>query len=151
MEEIIKKLNFKGQQEIQVIRMPAELRPLFEHWSKDVTVLEDEALKRDVDFLVAFLVDPAHIAQLAKELRKVDQTRDPVLWFAYPKKSSKRYKTELSRDHGWEPMGAIGLEPVRQVALDDDWSALRFRPVKNIKSMTRSSALSKEGKERIKK
>ena len=151
MEEIIKKLNYKGQQEIQVIRMPEELTPLFEQWGKEAKVLKDEAIKKDLDFLVAFLLDPAHIAQLAQELRQVDQARDPVLWFAYPKKSSKRYQTGLSRDHGWEPMGAIGLEPVRQVALDDDWSALRFRPVKKIKSLTRSSALSKEGKERIRK
>ncbi len=32
---------------------------------------------------------------------------------------------------------ALGYEPVRQVALDDDWSALRFRRVEYIGAMAR--------------
>ncbi len=34
-------------------------------------------------------------------------------------------------------MGAVGFEGVRQVAIDEDWSALRFRRVEYIKRMTR--------------
>jgi hypothetical protein len=74
---------------------------------------------------------------------------DPVLWIAYPKKSSKRYTSDLGRDDAWEPIGASDYEPVRQVAIDDDWSALRFRKVENVKTMTRSRALSTTGKKRI--
>mgnify|MGYP005835701873 CR=1 FL=1 len=38
------------------------------------------------------------------------------------------------------------MEPVRQVAIDEDWSALRFRRVEYIKTMTRSFAMTLEGK-----
>ena len=33
--------------------------------------------------------------------------------------------------------GAAGFEPVRMVAIDEDWSALRFRRAEFIKTMTR--------------
>ena len=75
---------------------------------------------------------------------------DAVLWFAYPKGSSKKYKCEFNRDTGWHVLGAAGFEPVRQVAIDQDWSALRFRRAGFIKDMKRRScmALSDEGKSR---
>lgn len=77
---------------------------------------------------------------------------DALLWFAYPKKSSKKYKTDLGRDDGWQPLGALGYEGVRMIAIDEDWSAFRLRHVRNIKSLTRSErmALSEEGKQRAK-
>ena len=34
-------------------------------------------------------------------------------------------------------LGHEGFEPVRMVAIDDDWSAKRFRRVSFIKNMTR--------------
>ena len=46
--------------------------------------------------------------------------------------------------------GDAGFEPVRMVAIDDDWTAMRVRRVEFIKNLTRpeSFALSKEGKKR---
>ncbi len=55
-----------------------------------------------------------------------------LLWFAYPKKSSK-VKTDISRDIGWEGLTSKGIRPVTQIAIDDTWSALRFRPVSEVK------------------
>ncbi len=52
---------------------------------------------------------------------------DGVLWIAYPKKTSKLAR-DLSRDAVDERMRPTGWRPVTQVAIDDDWSALRFRP-----------------------
>jgi hypothetical protein len=71
---------------------------------------------------------------------------DVVIWFAYPKGTSKKYKCEFNRDTGWEIFGKLGFEPVRAVAIDEDWSALRFRRVSFIKTMIRSFALTEEGK-----
>lgn len=50
-----------------------------------------------------------------------------LFWIAYPKKSGS-IKTDLSRDKGWDKVAKMGLEGVRQIALDSDWSALRFSP-----------------------
>jgi hypothetical protein len=73
---------------------------------------------------------------------------DAQLWMVYPKGSSKKYKCEFNRDTGWTALGVAGYEPVRQVAIDEDWSALRFRKVAFIKTMTRNpdGAISRAGR-----
>ena len=57
---------------------------------------------------------------------------------AYPKGSSKKYQSQINRDHGWDALGHAGFEPVRLVAIDEDWSALRFRRLEFIKNMARA-------------
>lgn len=54
-----------------------------------------------------------------------------VLWMSYPKKTSG-IKTDINRDSGWESLKAAGWDTVAAVALDDTWSALRFRPISEI-------------------
>ena len=55
-----------------------------------------------------------------------------LLWFSYPKKSSA-IKTDVTRDIGWEEVAKAGWRPVTQIAIDETWSALRFRPVGDVK------------------
>ncbi len=64
---------------------------------------------------------------------------DGLLWFSYPKKTSK-LKTDISRDAGWKTVRAAGYEAVTQVAVDETWSALRFRPASAIPNLSRSFA-----------
>jgi hypothetical protein len=75
-----------------------------------------------------------------------------VLWFAYPKKSSG-IKTDISRDSGWAPLAKNKFVPVTQVAINETWSALRFKPIDQIQKMTRKTAIgqqpSKPTKERM--
>lgn len=52
---------------------------------------------------------------------------DGLLWMAYPKGTSKM-ATDVNRDRLWQTAAPTGWRPVRQVALDEIWSALRFRP-----------------------
>jgi hypothetical protein len=51
---------------------------------------------------------------------------DDLSWVAYPK--AGQLGTDLNRDSLAAFMTARGVRPVRQVAIDDVWSALRFRP-----------------------
>jgi hypothetical protein len=50
-----------------------------------------------------------------------------ILWIAYPKGGSG-IKTDVNRDRLWSVVQESGWRPVRQIALDDVWSAMRFRP-----------------------
>ncbi len=50
---------------------------------------------------------------------------DELAWVAYPK--AGQLATDLNRDTLAEAMRAKGVRPVRQVSIDDVWSALRFR------------------------
>jgi hypothetical protein len=52
--------------------------------------------------------------------------RDDLSWVAYPK--GGQLDTDLNRDLLWKLLEDKGVKAVRQVALDDVWSALRFRP-----------------------
>lgn len=51
---------------------------------------------------------------------------DRLAWIAYPK--AGQLDTDLNRDILWKLLDGKGVKPVRQVAIDEVWSALRFRP-----------------------
>jgi hypothetical protein len=50
-------------------------------------------------------------------------TAPAILWVAYPKGN----KADINRDSLWKIVADYGLRPNGQIALDDTWSALRFR------------------------
>jgi hypothetical protein len=50
---------------------------------------------------------------------------DGKLWVTWRKGG----KTDVSRDNIWPLAGTLGLTPVSNVAIDDEWSALRFKIV----------------------
>jgi hypothetical protein len=52
--------------------------------------------------------------------------REALTWVVYPK--AGRLGTDLNRDRLWELVREHGIRPVRQIAVDDVWSALRMRP-----------------------
>jgi hypothetical protein len=54
-----------------------------------------------------------------------------LLWWTYPKKTGKM-ASDLSRDYGWQSLVAHGYQPVTQIAIDDTWSAMRFRPAAEV-------------------
>lgn len=51
---------------------------------------------------------------------------ETVFWICYPKKTSG-VKTDLSRDVGWNLVTEAGFGGVTQIAIDQTWSALRFK------------------------
>lgn len=149
MTPVFNKLNLKDQREILVVSAP-------ESFARELDQLEGVRVHRDPeaveasDFILGFATQQAELDSLVAQLTPKAKA-DAVLWFAYPKKSSKRYKADFDRDTGWYALGAAGFEPVRQVAIDEDWSALRFRRAEHIKSMKRdpSRALSERGRSRV--
>jgi hypothetical protein len=49
-----------------------------------------------------------------------------LAWIGYPK--GGKLGTDLNRDRLAQALAGEGIQPVRQVSIDDTWSALRFRP-----------------------
>lgn len=152
MSDLFKKLQLKGAGKILLLNAPDEFAPHLAELDESVNI--EKRLNSDdhYSFALVFVKSCAEVEMHAAPVVN-RMSGDGILWFAYPKKSSKRYKTDLSRDDGWQPLGALGYEGVRMVAIDEDWSALRIRHVSKIKSLTRneSMALSNEGKERVRK
>jgi hypothetical protein len=120
--------------------------------SRASPVHSDASALERVEFALAFVTTGAQLQAAADAILPRAQG-DAVVWFAYPKGTSRRYRSEINRDSGWAPLGAAGFEGVRQVAIDEDWSALRFRRVEHIKTMKRdaSRAATEQGKARVAK
>jgi hypothetical protein len=149
MKSVVDKLQIKPGAVVGLLGLPAALQPaLAELWER-ATV--KAALTPTVPFtsVLAFATKQQEVEELAAQLGHAPG--DVALWVAYPKGTSKKYHCEFNRDTGWAALGAVGFEPVSQVAIDEDWSALRFRRVEFIKKMTRGGAISAAGKERIAK
>jgi hypothetical protein len=147
MNSIFRKLNFKEQKEIFIINAPDSFKPAMLEMASITNVKNVLSQAKGVHFLLVFVTKQDEVDDLAHKIAPLIEG-DAVVWFAYPKSSSKRYKCEFNRDSGWTELGKQGFEGVRMVAIDEDWSALRFRKTEFIKTMTRSFAMSEDGKKK---
>ena len=150
MNPLLKKLNFKEPKQVVLLNLPEDLGNLAAAFSLLAQVHKDFTTVEKADFTIAFATKQEQV-DAAADLIAQNTEGDAVVWLAYPKGSSKRYKCDFNRDNGWTKLGALGFEPVRQVAIDDDWSALRFRLIAVTKTNKPYFAITEEGKERIKK
>jgi hypothetical protein len=127
---VFEKLNLRDQAELVVLNAPesfgAELQKL--RGRRIVRGLKD---CRQVEFALIFVSRQQQLNALAAAVTR-RAADDPLLWFAYPKGTSRKYSCDFSRDHGWDVLQQAGFDTVRQVAIDADWSALRFRRTKYI-------------------
>jgi hypothetical protein len=131
MPAVFDKLNLKDHREILVLNSPATFEKELGGLA-DVRVLRDIGALRTVGFAVSFVTRRAELDRLSKALA-AKAAGDALLWFAYPKGTSKKYQCDFNRDNGWTALRKLGFDSVRQVAIDEDWSALRFRRVEFIK------------------
>ncbi|HDZ41438.1 MAG TPA: hypothetical protein ENH59_07170 [Bacteroidetes bacterium] len=132
MEYLLKKLNYKEQERICIVNANNGFVEKINSLRPSVRV------DREIDpkFLYEFcLIFTKYESELTDTVPRSihNLAEDGVLWFAYPKKSSSKYKSDISRDKGWGLLNSYGFGPVRQVSIDEDWTALRFRNVRFIK------------------
>jgi hypothetical protein len=129
---LIKKLQLKPGLRALFLNAPegyvASLGPL----PDGITLADGPA--GTLDFVQLFVRDSTELTTHAPAALAAIK-RDGVLWIAYPKQNAK-VKTDITRDRGWEPITAAGLRPVTQIAIDEIWSALRWRPIELVKSRT---------------
>jgi hypothetical protein len=150
MTPLFKKMNLKNQTQICVLNSPESFEIEIKEINKTVPTKKTIAGLKQIDFIVVFVQTEKEIEYYLSKTLKLF-TDDTVCWFAYPKGTSKKYKPTINRDNGWEILGENGFETVRAVAIDEDWSGLRFKKADKIKILIRNEkmALSKIGKSRI--
>jgi len=140
---IISKLKLKQEQPFWLINAPVSVSSLFE----EIEVKTAIARAASVAQVLIFAKDKAELTlQVNHILAKL--LPDALLWIAYPKKSGK-IKSDITRDNGWEDIFAAGYEPVMQIAIDEDWSALRFRSADAIKDKIRDIPMAERNTEGI--
>jgi hypothetical protein len=114
------KLQVKPGQRVMVEGLPAGV---------DLELGESQVGDNAVsaDAVILFVANAVELGQRADNVVQAAK-RDALTWIAYPK--AGQLGTDLNRDTLARLMIDRGVQPVRQVAINDVWSALRFRPAK---------------------
>ena len=132
MATLFEKLQLKDHKEILVLNAPES----FENELSRLAVLHTyrtvEALP-EIRFSLAFVMSQSEVDALVPRIA-ARAKGDAAVWFAYPKGSSKKLKCDFNRDTGWAALHQAGFNTVRSIAIDEDWTALRFRRKEFIKS-----------------
>jgi hypothetical protein len=117
--DLTAKLQIKPGQTVAFFGMPDGMPPLADGVSP-------AAEPGTADVVIAFVRNRAELgtgADAAVAAARLDR----LAWIAYPK--AGKLGTDLNRDILAALVTERGVRPVRQVAIDETWSALRFRPV----------------------
>ncbi len=132
-EALVKKLQLKPGMRVLVVNPPPgyldRLTPLPEG-----TVLVE---KGPADWVQVFVRTKAEVDALAPGAIAAVE-RAAVLWLCYPKGGGKGgsldgVKVDINRDRGWDVMLTNGWGPVASAAIDEHWTALRWRPEADVK------------------
>jgi len=130
---LLEKLNYKGQERIAVINAEESFNILLSAELKDAKIDKEIDPRYPYDFIIIFVKSVSEVNFFTPMILH-NLMADGVLWFCYPKKTSKKYSSDIDRDHGWKTLTDSGLHGIRLVGIDADWSAMRFRNAKFIKS-----------------
>ena len=113
--ELAKKLNLKKGMKARVVRKPMDVN------LSGVAITPSPKAKAIIVFvrtLADLEAEAGPVVDAAKE--------DRIAWLVYPK--AGKLDTDLNRDILWQHMLKKDAQGVRQIAIDDVWSAMRFRP-----------------------
>jgi hypothetical protein len=112
------KLQLKPGQSVAIVNAPADAA---------VALADHPVVDRpsDASAVIVYCTNQAELERLTDDVVS-SARRDALTWVAYPK--ARQLGTDLSRDVLAELVRAHDVRPVRQISLDDVWSALRFRP-----------------------
>lgn len=122
---LVKKLALKPGYRVLVINAP-------EGYLDRITPLPEGSMTVSggpADWVQVFVRNKADVDALAPGALAA-ATREAVVWICYPKGGPK--VTDINRDKGWDAVYGAGYGPVAQVAIDEAWSALRWRPEADI-------------------
>ena len=109
------KLQIKPGQSVAVLNAPPGL---------ELPGVPVAAAADDADVVLAFVTRREDLD--SAEQAVAEARGDRLAWISYPK--GGQLGTDLNRDRLAAALAGRGVQPVRQVSIDDTWSALRFRP-----------------------
>jgi hypothetical protein len=118
--DVTRKLQLKAGTQVALIGVPEGV---------DLTLPDDVIVTgaaAGADAVIAFVRTASELdgsAAAALEAARADR----LAWVAYPK--AGQLGTDLNRDRLATAARERGAQPVRQVSIDEVWSALRFRPL----------------------
>ena len=133
MDDILNKLKYAGQNRIAVLNAPDEFRERITGLLPEVQIDTEINARFLYEFMIAFTPGSGDVEKIGPSCIH-NLSDDGKLWMAYPKGTSRKYVTDINRDRGWNTVEETGFRRVSQVAIDNDWSALRFRNARYVRS-----------------
>lgn len=115
---VAERLQVKGERRLAVIDAPKQV-------DAQIGARNARAQTKAADVVLLFVRNQAELDEkLPAVLASLGDTA--IFWLAYPKLTSK-IACDLSRDTIHKLAPQYGLDTVAQIAIDDDWSALRLK------------------------
>ena len=111
---LAEKLNLRKGMKVRAVGKPAGVD------LDDVTTTNSN----QADAMLVFVPSLAEVDALCDPVVEAAM-EDRLAWIAYPK--AGQLGTDLNRDILWRHLLKRRIQGVRQIAIDDVWSALRFR------------------------
>ena len=133
MKDLLRKLNYKEYNRILIMNAGEVFLQSLSKELHDVKIDTEIDKRCPYNFMIIFVKSVREVNDISP-VALHNLTADGVLWYCYPKKTSKKLTSDLERDRGWKSMNDMGFYGIRMVSVDDNWSAMRFRNVKYIKS-----------------
>ena len=107
-----KKLQLKPDQKISIIG------------NEKIAALKKLQTAKNADALLVFVESQKELAKYLKQLQNA-AAAEKLTWVAYPK--AKQLDADINRDSLHKFFAKNNLDTVRQIAIDDVWSALRLK------------------------
>ena len=117
---VAERLQVKAGRRLAVLGAAAEL-------DGTLGAVEARCAVAEADVVLLFAPDRARLGAALPDVL-TQAPRAAILWVAYPKLTSK-LAADLSRDVIHRLAPEYGLDTVAQIAIDEDWSALRLKRI----------------------
>jgi hypothetical protein len=127
---LAKKLQFKPGKHWLLFNAPANYLNLLEPLPEGSTVSYEA--KSDFDGVQLFVKNSRELIENLKIIVPVMRP-DTIFWVTYPKKSSG-IESDLEMMSSWDELKKYGFGGVAAAAIDETWTALRFRPKEQTKT-----------------
>ncbi|MCF8715988.1 hypothetical protein JM658_14215 [Joostella atrarenae] len=125
MKTLFEKLKLEHQKEILIINEPdgfaEQLAALV-----DIEIYQSLIQVNKMEFALVFV---STIKELENQVHTLHPKLkgDVVLWVAHPRKKSETLTTDITDDYDWHPLLNHRYEAVKNVKINNDWEAIRFR------------------------
>ena len=121
---LVKKLHLKPGMHLAVINAPDGFARTLGKLPAGVT--QKQSLGSALDVVLLFVVNKKELkSRWPKALKSLKP--DGALWVAHPKKSAGVDSDLAAMNGDWEVYKDSAWQPVARIAIDETWSALRFR------------------------
>ena len=119
MTSLFKKLNFKEHNEICIVNHPLEFEDEM-NTMKNHTVIKTKINEcKELEFILIFVKTKAEIDKVVSSIQKKIKG-DCIVWFAYPKGTSKKYKAEINRGNGVKILVPLFVEQGEKIRINTE-------------------------------